>query len=54
MQKVLVVVAKKIPWFYEDADGEGHLTYGQEAQPFGTLLLTQVEKHSISIFHKRR
>lgn len=26
--------AKKIPWFYEDGDGEWHKTYGQQAQPF--------------------
>ncbi|MDP4468003.1 HK97-gp10 family putative phage morphogenesis protein [Staphylococcus hyicus] len=26
--------AKKIPWFYEDADGEWQMTYGQVAQPF--------------------
>lgn len=26
--------AKKIPWFYEDGDGEWHKTYGQHAQPF--------------------
>lgn len=26
--------AKKIPWSYQDADGEWHTTKGMEAQPF--------------------
>lgn len=26
--------AKKIPWSYQDADGEWHTTYGMPAQPF--------------------
>ncbi|END1833446.1 HK97 gp10 family phage protein [Shigella flexneri] len=26
--------AKKIPWSYQDADGEWHTTYGSTAQPF--------------------
>lgn len=26
--------AKKIPWSYQDADGEWHTTYGSPAQPF--------------------
>lgn len=36
--------AKKIPWRYQDEDGEWHTTYGQHAQPFWNPAIDEGER----------